>query len=339
MHKIPLKHFPPHITSCNLSPPYIYSTNKNVIDIVSHNVCLTFVGSRRPSMYGKRSTESLIKALAHTPCCIISGLAYGIDIHALECALKYNIPCIAVPGSGIQLDVIYPRVHAPIAQKITEHGGALITQFEPNAHSKPWMFPVRNKVMAGICHATIVVEATESSGSLITAFHALEFNKDIFTVPGPIDSPTSYGTNKLLHYGAQPILSPQTLYEYVTNHSYIHNNRHSGTHHNLNQKLEANTTKTTQQNLQSKQKLQTYNTSYTSPVSLEVFILTYIQTVPCTLDTLMHHIQENFKTKITIPEQSESLSHEQILQTLFDLELKGFITKEQGLYTITPVHT
>jgi DNA processing protein len=126
---------------------------------------------------------------------IISGLAYGIDIHAHKAALKNNLPTIGVMGSGI--DVIYPAAHKETAKKMLSHG-ALLTEnrfgTKPDAHN----FPARNRIIAGMCDALIVVEAAEKGGALITAEIANGYNKDVFAVPGNLGQTYSEGCNKLI---------------------------------------------------------------------------------------------------------------------------------------------
>ena len=100
-----------------------------------------------------------------------------------------------------------------LAKDILDAGGTLISEFEPKTEGAPWTFPQRNRIMAGLSHAVLVIEAGEKSGTLITARFGLDYNRDVFAVPGPITSLTSVGTNKLLRQGALPITSPDDLRE------------------------------------------------------------------------------------------------------------------------------
>ncbi len=172
---------------------------------------LAVVGSRKYTAYGREATERIIAGLAGYPICIVSGLAMGIDGIAHRSALDAGLPTVAVPGSGLDSSVIYPRVHANLAREILESGGALLSEYEPMLRAAPWTFPQRNRIMAGLCQGVLIIEAEEKSGTLITARMALDYNRNVFTVPGSIFSATSKGTNKLIKQGAAPITSADDL--------------------------------------------------------------------------------------------------------------------------------
>jgi DNA processing protein len=174
---------------------------------------LAVVGSRKYTQYGREATERIIAGLKGYPICIVSGLAMGIDGIAHRSALDAGLPTVAVPGSGLDPSVIYPRVHANLAREILENNGALLSEYEPTLRAAPWTFPQRNRIMAGLCQGVLIVEAEEQSGTLITARLALDYNRNVFTVPGSIFSATSKGTNKLIKQGAMPITSAQELLE------------------------------------------------------------------------------------------------------------------------------
>lgn len=174
---------------------------------------LSVVGSRKYTNYGREATERIIAGLAGYPIVIVSGLAMGIDGIAHRAALDAGLYTVAIPGSGLDPSVIYPRVHWNLAREIVENGGALISEFEPDFRAAPWTFPQRNRIMAGISQGVLVIEAEEKSGTLITARLALDYNRNVFTVPGPIFSATSKGTNNLLRQGATPITCAKDLLE------------------------------------------------------------------------------------------------------------------------------
>jgi DNA processing protein len=163
---------------------------------------LCVVGSRKYSQYGADACRELITGLAGYNICIVSGLALGIDGIAHEAALAAGLHTIAFPGSGLNPDILYPERNHQLATRILEAGGALLSEFEMDFQATPWAFPQRNRLMAGIAHATLVVEAKERSGTLITSAYALDFNRDVFAVPGPIFSMLSYGPNTLIKDGA-----------------------------------------------------------------------------------------------------------------------------------------
>jgi DNA processing protein len=145
---------------------------------------------------------------------IVSGLAYGIDIHAHRHAIKQQLPTIAVMGSGI--DVIYPGNHGDVARKMMANGG-LITEncfgTKPDAHN----FPSRNRIIAGMCDALIVVEAAETGGALITAEIANSYHKDVFAIPGNIGQTYSEGCNKLIKINKAALFSSVKDLEYLMN--------------------------------------------------------------------------------------------------------------------------
>lgn len=174
---------------------------------------LAIVGSRRHSPYGRDICEALIKGLSGHDVTIVSGLALGMDAIAHEAALRAGLPTIAVPGSGLNDDVLYPRTNRILAEDILRAGGALLSEFEPSFHATPYSFPQRNRIMAGMSHATLVIEAGERSGTLITARLAMEYNRDVLTVPGSIFSKLSYGPHMLIRNGATPITSSDDLLE------------------------------------------------------------------------------------------------------------------------------
>lgn len=174
---------------------------------------LAVVGSRKYTSYGKEVTERIIGGLAGYPICIVSGLALGIDGIAHQTALEVGLPTIAIPGSGLSDRVLYPRTNLGLAHEILENGGALLSEYPDDFSATPWSFPQRNRIMAGISAGTLVIEAEEKSGTLITARLALDYNRNVFAVPGSIFSAPSKGTNKLIKQGATPITSATELLE------------------------------------------------------------------------------------------------------------------------------
>lgn len=168
---------------------------------------LAVVGSRKYSEYGKAVCEHLIKGLAGQSICIVSGLALGVDGIAHRAALSAGLATIAIPGSGLSSKVLYPSTHRGLAQMILEKGGCLISEFEDDFKATNWSFPQRNRIVVGISHATLVVEAELKSGTLISSKYAIDFNRDVFTIPHSIFSKTSEGPHMLLRLGATPITS------------------------------------------------------------------------------------------------------------------------------------
>lgn len=166
----------------------------------THPTLVAVVGSRRASDYAQNAARHLTKALAAAGVAIVSGLARGIDAAAHQTALDAHVPTLAVLGTG--MDVIYPRAHKRLFAAIAERG-LILTEFGPGTPPLPQHFPIRNRIISGLAHGTVIVEATSRSGSLITARTAAEQGREVFAVPGPIFSPGSEGTHRLIQYGAK----------------------------------------------------------------------------------------------------------------------------------------
>ncbi len=193
-------------------PKQLYKIGK--IPDQEKNIFLTVIGSRKYTPYGKNVCEKLISGLAGYPFVIVSGLALGIDSIAHRSAIQNKLPSIAIPGSGLDSSVLYPASNRRLAQEIVQTGGALISEFDKMQKAAPWTFPKRNRIMAGISHATLVIEAENTSGTRITARLATEYNREVFAVPGSIFSTASEGTNELIREGATPITSAKDILDY-----------------------------------------------------------------------------------------------------------------------------
>lgn len=174
---------------------------------------LAVVGARTNTRYGADVCASLIQGLAGSDIIIVSGLALGIDSIAHRSAIKAGLKTVAFPGSGISEKVLYPPTNLSLAKEILASGGSLVSEFAPDFKSTLWAFPQRNRIMAGIAKAVLIIEAAEKSGTMITARLALDYNREVLAVPGPITSPTSHGTNKLIRQGAVPITSSADILE------------------------------------------------------------------------------------------------------------------------------
>ena len=175
---------------------------------------VAIVGTRKTSPYGAQVTETLAGGLARQQITIVSGLAVGIDTIAHKAALKAGGRTIAVLGSG--LDIIYPYENTKLAAEISEHG-ALISEYPLGARPETGNFPARNRIISGLSRGVLVTEAPRQSGALITAARALEQNRDVFAVPGPIPDSLlrahSEGTNHLIQQGAKLVMRAQDILE------------------------------------------------------------------------------------------------------------------------------
>jgi len=172
---------------------------------------LCVVGARNFSKYGADTCKHLVAGLKGYPIVIISGLAIGIDSISHEIAMENGMKTISVPGSGLDESCIYPPSHLNLAKRIIETGNTLLSPFEPEQQSTLWTFPTRNRIMAGLSHATLIIEGRVGSGTLITAEHAIGFNRDVLIVPGSIFSETSYGPHLLYKEGAIPVTTSREI--------------------------------------------------------------------------------------------------------------------------------
>jgi len=164
------------------------------------SLALGVVGSRRASFYGLSCAEKFSYSLAEKGITIVSGLARGVDTYAHRGALKAKGRTLAILGSG--LNYLYPPENRKLADEVSA-SGALISEFALNTPPMPSNFPRRNRVISGLSMGIIVVEAAKNSGALITADCALEQGREVFALPGKVDSSTSFGTNGLIKQGAK----------------------------------------------------------------------------------------------------------------------------------------
>ena len=168
---------------------------------------IAIIGSRKISNYGGQAVNRLVSGLAGLPVCIVSGLAFGVDAAAHQAALAYRLKTIAVLGSGVDDQHIYPRANFNLARQILKNGGALVSAYPPGTEALEWHFPERNQIISGVSKAVVIVEAAEKSGALITADAALDQNREIFAIPGSIFQKTSAGTNNLIKTTAAKLIS------------------------------------------------------------------------------------------------------------------------------------
>lgn len=179
----------------------------------TYNTGLCVVGSRKYSSYGKMMCEKIIEGLKGYPITIISGLALGIDGIAHTSAIKAGLSTLAVPGSGLCENVLYPRSHFDLALSILKNNGCLLSEFEDDFKATFYSFPQRNRIMAGLSKAILVIECEKKSGTLITARLATDYNRDVLTIPGDVTRDTSEGPLILLKLGATPVSSAKDVLE------------------------------------------------------------------------------------------------------------------------------
>lgn len=187
-------------------PPLILFAQGN-LKLLQENV-ITIVGSRQATDYSQLVLNKIVPQLVKSNFVIASGLAMGVDVMAHSATLNNGGKTIAVIGNG--LNHFYPERNSQIQRQIINEG-LVLSEYLPDTPPRPFRFPERNRILAGIADSVIVTEAKEKSGSLITANIALQENRNIYAVPGPINSQLSIGPNKLIKAGATPITDFSSL--------------------------------------------------------------------------------------------------------------------------------
>lgn len=165
------------------------------------SVSLAVIGTRHASFYGERQAERLTGEFVRAGFSVVSGLARGIDGISHKAALDFGGRTVAVLGHGLGLPT-YPREHRSLADRILESGGALISEYPPLRPATAGTFPQRNRLIAGMTLGTVVVEAGAHSGTMLTARFALDYGREVFALPGPVDSRVSTGCHRLIRSGA-----------------------------------------------------------------------------------------------------------------------------------------
>ena len=201
------KEYPRRLKEIEQPPPVLYIKGK-LLDVDDWAVAI--VGTRRKTVYGVQIAERISTFLAANGITIISGLARGIDSIAHNTALQNHGRTLAVLGCGV--DIVYPPENIKLAKDITEQG-ALISDYPLGTPPDGTNFPPRNRIISGMSKATVVVEAGKKSGAIITAKFAVEQGREVFAIPGNLNSPQSQGTNWLIQQGARPLVDFDELLE------------------------------------------------------------------------------------------------------------------------------
>ncbi|MBM7564598.1 DNA-processing protein DprA [Paenibacillus sacheonensis] len=179
-------------------PPWVVYAIGRLDLLQKHSIAI--VGTRNPTSYGRKTASMLGRELSESGITVVSGLARGVDAMAHEGALNGHGGTIAVLGTPVER--VYPAENRFLYDRIAKQG-LILSEVPPGTPFHPGLFPLRNRIIAGLSLGTVVVEAAERSGSLITADQALEMSRDVFAVPGPVSSPKSAGTNGLIRQGAK----------------------------------------------------------------------------------------------------------------------------------------
>lgn len=184
--------YPRRLKHCGDAPLLLFGKGNLSFD---YPKTVAIVGTRNATSYGKMLVDELIQSFVEHDVQVISGLAYGIDIHTHKQCVHYGLSTVGVLGHG--LDRIYPAIHRNTAEQMLPKGG-LLTEYLPGTNPDRENFPTRNRIVAGMSDAIIVVESGEKGGSLITAYLANDYNRDVFAFPGDVNKTYSKGCNKLI---------------------------------------------------------------------------------------------------------------------------------------------
>lgn len=192
-------------------PPVVLYVVGNIS--ILNKTGIAIVGCRDNSIYGKKIAKQFSYGLAKKGLVVISGLAKGIDSYAHQGAIMVKGETIAVLGNG--LHTIYPKENEMLAKQIIQKNGCIISEYPLGVKPLAYHFPARNRIISGLSKAVLVIEAKEKSGTLITVDFALEQGKEVFCIPGNIDSIKSVGTNKLIKQGAKLVTNENEILEEI----------------------------------------------------------------------------------------------------------------------------
>jgi len=176
----------------------------------SEELAIAIIGTRNPSSYGRKWAKKIAKALAESGFVVVSGLAEGIDAEAHHSCLEAGGTTLAIVGTGV--DKVYPAKHLQLYQEILR-SGMVISEYPDGTTPEKSHFPQRNRIIAGLCRASIVIEAPSRSGALITAHQANDYGRDVYALPGSLDTDQAQGCLQLINRGAQMILGINELLE------------------------------------------------------------------------------------------------------------------------------
>ncbi|MCA9972511.1 MAG: DNA-processing protein DprA [Anaerolineales bacterium] len=200
--------YPAYLREVPAAPPVIFMAGEL---LEADRLAVAVVGTRRLTSYGRQVTRDLVTGLVQNGVTVVSGLARGIDAVAHKMALELGGRTIAVLGSG--LDQIYPAENRHLVPQIQAGRGAVLTEYALGTKPEARNFPPRNRIISGLSLGIVVVEADVRSGALITVRFALEQGREVFAVPGNINSPASRGTNELIQQGAKLVTSVEDILE------------------------------------------------------------------------------------------------------------------------------
>lgn len=202
------KSYPKLLTHIADPPKQLYCRGN--LDLLNSE-CIGAVGTRKLTPYGKESAQYITRGLATAGFTIVSGLAMGIDTVAHQTTLETGGKTIAVLGGGVGNQKIGPKINLPLAKRILENNGLLVSEYSDDEEIYAPNFAMRNRIISGLSKGVVIIEADRDSGSLITAKCALDQNRDVFAVPGNIFSNKSTGSNELIKNGAKLVTSARDI--------------------------------------------------------------------------------------------------------------------------------
>lgn len=198
--------WPAELEQIDVPPEVLWVRGRT--ELLSHTPRIAIVGTRAPTPYGEAQAARFASGLAEAGCSIVSGMARGIDQAAHRAALHVGGATIAVLGSGVDC----PWPPGALCDAISEQG-LLVSEFQPGEPPRPHHFPLRNRLISGLCCGVVVIEAAHASGSLITARWAADQGRSVYALPGRVDHPMARGTHGLIREGATLVESPEQVLE------------------------------------------------------------------------------------------------------------------------------
>mgnify|MGYP006287669619 CR=1 FL=1 len=202
--------YPNRLKHCEDGPLVLFV--KGEADLCASRM-LSIVGTRGLTEYGRQMTRKIVKDLVPYNVSVVSGLAYGADYEAHRACVENGIPTIAVLGHG--LNKVYPYSHSGLAREMVSSGGALVSEFTTDTKPDRENFPMRNRIVAGMCDATLVIESAAQGGSIITAELANDYHRDVFALPGKVGDLRSEGCNRLIKGHKAALFESVKDFEYI----------------------------------------------------------------------------------------------------------------------------
>lgn len=215
VHIVPFSSLSQHKGASCISPiPMCLFVRGSLSFLTKPSQTIAIVGTRKPTSYGIKCARYFSQQLTQAGFTVISGMAVGIDSHAHQTCIDSGGNTIAVLGTGVLAEQTPQQVQQYTA--ILESGGTILSEFPPYSDAKPGHFVIRNRLIAGLADATLVIEGTIRSGSCITARNAAEQGKDVYCIPGQIDSDNAQCTNMLIKNGAHLVTSPEDITDHFS---------------------------------------------------------------------------------------------------------------------------